>query len=131
MRKKWFDEKSEEGYPVFVASVDSAIVGFSSFGPFRRWEAYKFSVENSLYVAGSSRGKGIGTLLLNELIQSASQMNKHTIIAGIDAENQASISLHRSFGFLEVAHFRQVGYKFNRWLDLKFFQLILNTPRFP
>src|SRR5215210_6743692 len=89
MRKQWFDEKQAEGFPVFVACEDEAIVGFSSFGSFRRWKAYKYSVENSLYVAGSSRGKGIGTMLLNKLIQAATEMNMHTIIAGIDAENQA------------------------------------------
>jgi len=59
------------------------------------------------------------------LIDAAKKLNMHTIIASIDATNEASVKLHKSFGFEEVAHFKEVGYKFGRWLDLKFFQLIL------
>jgi phosphinothricin acetyltransferase len=88
-------------------------------------------VENSVYVAADQRGKGIGKLLIAPLIQAAEQLDMHTIIAGIDATNEASIMLHRSFGFKEVAHFKQVGYKFGRWLDLTFMQLLLKTPEQP
>ena len=73
------------------------------------------------------RGKGIGKLLIPPLIDAAKQMDMHTIIAGIDATNEVSLRLHKNFGFEEVAHFKQVGYKFDRWLDLKFLQLILET----
>ena len=125
MRQQWFRTKQEQGFPIFVATENEKIVGLSSIGPFRAWAAYKFSVENSVYVAGDSRGKGIGKLLLPPLIRAAKNLGLHTIIAGIDATNEASIKLHRYFGFEEVAHFKEVGYKFNRWLDLKFFQLII------
>lgn len=125
MRKKWFEAKQRDGYPVFIASENEKIIGFSSIGPFRAWAAYQFSVENSVYVAADCRGRGIGKLLLEPLINAGREMNLHTIIAGIDATNKASIQLHESFGFIEVAHLKEVGYKFNRWLDLKFFQLIL------
>lgn len=125
MRKQWFDAKQQQGFPVFVAEEDGEIVGFSSIGPFRAWEAYKYSVENSIYVKEGCRGKGIGKLLLKPLIEAAGQLNLHTIIAGIDATNEVSIKLHAQFGFEEVAYFKQVGYKFDRWLDLKFMQLIV------
>jgi L-amino acid N-acyltransferase YncA len=125
MRKQWWDTKRQQGFPVFVAMHEGKIVGFSSIGPFRAWAAYKYSVENSIYVAAEARGKGIGKLLLPPLIEAAKKLQLHTIIAGIDATNEASLKLHKSFGFKEVAHFREVGWKFGRWLDLKFLQLIV------
>ena len=125
MRQAWFNTKKEQGFPVFVADAGGEILGLSSIGPFRNWAAYQYSVENSIYVSSAARGKGIGKLLMAPIIGAAKQLGMHTIIAGIDAGNEASIQLHRHFGFEEVAHFRQVGWKFNRWLDLKFLQLIL------
>jgi len=127
MRKQWFEAKQQQGFPVFVAEENGEIVGFSSIGPFRAWAAYKYSVENSVYVKASNRGKGIGNLLIPPLIEASKLLGMHTIIAGVDATNQASLNLHKRFGFEEVAHFKQVGYKFNRWLDLKFLQLMLTT----
>lgn len=131
MRRQWFRIKEAQGFPVFVAEEDGKVVGFSSIGPFRAWAAYKYSVENSIYVAADQRGKGIGKLLIAPLVEASVQLNMHTIIAGIDATNEASIKLHSSFGFKEVAHFKQVGYKFGRWLDLTFMQLLLKTPEQP
>ncbi len=131
MRQSWFKTKQEQGFPVFVADDNGSVAGFSSIGPFRAWAAYKYSVENSIYVAANRRGQGIGKLLIPPLIDAARQLQMHTVIAGIDATNESSIRLHKSFGFEETAHFKQVGYKFGRWLDLKFFQLILNTPENP
>jgi len=125
MRQQWFATKQEQGFPVFVATENERVVGLSSIGPFRAWAAYKFSVENSVYVASDARGKGIGKLLVPPLIQAARKLSLHTIIAGIDASNEASLKLHEYFGFKEVAHFKEVGYKFNRWLDLKFLQLLI------
>src|SRR5687767_13523893 len=122
MRRQWFRIKEAQGFPVFVAEEHGKVVGFSSIGPFRAWAAYKYSVENSVYVAADQRGKGIGKLLIAPLVEASIQLNMHTIIAGIDATNEASVKLHRSFGFEEVAHFKQVGYKFGRWLDLTFMQ---------
>jgi L-amino acid N-acyltransferase YncA len=131
IRKAWFDAKVEAGYPVFVAESGGVIAGFSAIGPFRAWQAYKYTVENSVYVDAARRGQGIGRLLLAPLIRVAKEMDLHAIIAGIDATNGASIKLHESFGFEEVAHFRQVGYKFGRWLDLKFLELLLDGPEKP
>ncbi len=131
MRRQWYETKLKDNYPVFVAEEDGHVTGFSTIGPFRVWPAYKYTVENSVYVAAGSRGKGIGKLLMQPLIDACQERNLHAIIAGIDAGNEASIRLHQSFGFEEVAHFRQVGYKFGRWLDLKFLELLLDTPEHP
>ena len=131
MRKEWFETKKEQGFPVFVAEDNKTVTGFSTIGTFRNWQAYKYSVENSVYVASAYRGKGIGKLLIPPLIDAAIQLEMHTIIAGIDATNEVSIRLHKHFGFEKVAHFKQVGYKFGKWLDLTFLQLILNTPQHP
>ena len=125
MRRDWFNTKKKQGFPVFVAEDDGKIVGLSSIGPFRNWAGYKYTVENSIYVDATQRGKGIGKLLMPPIIEAAKKMGLHTIVSGIDASNDASIRLHQSFGFEEVAHFKEVGFKFGRWLDLKFLELIV------
>ena len=125
MRRAWFQAKKEQGFPVFVAEESGVVLGLSSIGPFRAWAAYKYSVENSIYVSAAARGKGVGKLLMPPIINTAKQMRMHTVIAGIDAGNEASIQLHRHFGFEEVAHLKEVGYKFDRWLDLKLLELIV------
>jgi L-amino acid N-acyltransferase len=121
----WFKAKQEQGLPVLVAEDGGAVVGFASYGPFRPWPAYLHSAENSLYVAPEQRGRGIGSALLPALIQRAAERGLHTMIAGIDATNEASLRLHAKFGFERVAQFREVGWKFERWLDLAFLQLML------
>jgi L-amino acid N-acyltransferase len=126
MRKKWFGEKQKAGLPVFVAYSDDEFAGFSSYGPFRNWPGYRFTVEHSVYVATGFRNRGIGKKLVKALIEHARQQKIHVIIAGIDAAGDASIGLHLSLGFKEVAFFKEVGFKFGRWLDLKFFELILD-----
>ena len=125
MRKQWFDAKKQQGFPVFVAEEEGTVIGFSSIGPFRAWEAYKYTVENSVYVKDGNRGKGVGKLLMEPLIKAARELGMHTIVSGVDATNESSIRLHEYFGFKEVAHFKEVGWKFDRWLDLKFLQLVL------
>jgi L-amino acid N-acyltransferase YncA len=127
MRQAWLEAKQAHGFPVFVVHLHGTVAGFGALGPFRAWEAYRFTVENSLYIAPQYRGQGLGKRLLAELIKTAQTMALHAIVAGIDADNTASLHLHRQFGFEEVGHFRQVGYKFDRWLDLTFMELILPT----
>ena len=131
MRKAWFEAKRREGWPVFVALEENNLLGFSSIGPFRAWAAYRYSVENSVYVTANKRGQGLGKLLLSPLIDAARSLDMHAILAGIDSQNQSSIRLHQGFGFLEVANFKEVGFKFGRWLDLKFLELILDSPKSP
>jgi L-amino acid N-acyltransferase YncA len=126
MRRQWFHDRVNNNFPVFVADIGGKVVGFSSFGHFRVWPCYRYTVELSVYVEVSQRGKGISKILLQSLIERAKQMKLHAIIAGISADNEVSIRLHQSFGFEEVAHFKEVGYKFDRWLDLKFLELILD-----
>jgi len=125
MRRQWFVEKQEKGFPVFVAEEDGLVLGMSTIGPFRIPTAYQYTVENTVHVAAHARGKGIGKLLLPPIIEAAKQMKMHAIIAGVDAGNEVSLRLHKSFGFEEVAHFKEVGFKFGRWLDLKFLELVI------
>ena len=132
MRKAWFEAKQRENLPVWVAESDQQIIGLSTFGTFRAWAAYQYTVENSVYVASGWQGRGIGRLLMIPLLESARAMKRHAVIAGIEAGNTASLRLHQSLGFEEVAHFREVGYKFGRWLDLKFMELLFSdTPEMP
>jgi len=132
MMDAWYDTKQKSGYPV-IGVVDDAdeLLGFGSYGSFRAWPAYKYSIEHSLYVERRHRGQGIGRMLLAELIASATRQDYHMLIGGIDADNAASIALHRRLGFEQCAHIRQAGFKFDRWLDLTFFQLLLNAPAHP
>ncbi len=131
MRQTWFDTRKEAGYPIFVAVENGIVSGFSSYGAFRAWPAYRYTVENSVYVDAQARGRGISKLLMKPLIDDALRQQYHAIIAGIEASNTVSIGLHENFGFREVAHFREVGYKFGKWLDLKFLELLLDTPEHP
>jgi L-amino acid N-acyltransferase YncA len=125
MRKEWFALKKEQGFPVLVAESQGVILGFATIATFRPWSGFRFTVENSVYVRPENRGQGVAKLLLPALIDAAKQLNIHAIVAGIEATNDISIALHEKFGFIEVAHFKEVGFKFGRWMDLKFMQLTL------
>jgi L-amino acid N-acyltransferase YncA len=125
IRLKWYHDRIEAGYPVIIAEFDNEFAGFASYGAFRAGSGYRYTAEHSVYITSQHRGKGIGKALILELINIARKNELHTLIAGIDSSIEPSIKLHLSLGFTEVAHFKQVGYKFGEWLDLKFFQLIL------
>lgn len=128
----WFARKLEGGFPVIGAfDEQDGLLGFASYGTFRAWPAYKYSVEHSVYVAAAARGRGVGRALLAALIERAREQNYHALIGGIDAANAVSIQLHRSLGFQHVGTLSQVGFKFGRWLDLAFYQLLLETPFAP
>ncbi len=130
--QKWLETKAEKFYPVIgIEDSHGSLMGFATYGTFRAWDAYKYSVEHSVYVDSVHRGKGVGKKLLVELIQIAQQQNYHTLIGGIDGQNSVSIRLHKSLGFAHCGSIKQVGFKFNRWLDLEFYQLILFTPKQP
>jgi phosphinothricin acetyltransferase len=126
MRESWFMDKLKNGYPVFVATEANKVIGFSTYGPFRNWPGYRFTVEHSVYVHVDHRGKGVGKLLVQSVISHARDKGLHALIAGIDSESEGSLKLHQSLGFTEVAHFKQVGFKFGRWLDLKFLEMLLS-----
>jgi len=121
----WFGAKHGSGFPFIVARDASGILGFGSFGEFRAWPCYRHSVEHSIHVRSDRRGQGLGSALLGELKVRATAMHKHVMIAGIDADNAASINLHEKMGFIRVGRFQEVGFKFGRWLDLVFLQCIL------
>jgi L-amino acid N-acyltransferase len=127
----WFAAKRNGGFPVIGIENGGELLGFGSYGTFRAWPAYKYSVEHSVYVHRDHRGKGLGQLLLQALLERARQAEVHTVIGGIDAANAASAALHRKLGFECVGTIRHAGFKFGRWLDLTFYQIILDTPRQP
>jgi L-amino acid N-acyltransferase len=125
-RTAWLDDHLKNNYPVFAAvNDDGRVVGWSALNRYHDRQGYQFTAENSVYVAADWRGKGIGKLLMKPLIESARQGGLHAILAGIDAENESSVRLHASFGFVKVAHFKQVGFKFGRWLDVIYMELVL------
>ena len=96
----WFDAKATGRYPVIgVTDAGNELFGFASYGPFRAWPAYKYTVEHSVYVARDHRGRGVGRMLLAALIDRARAQDYHNLIAGIDAQNAVSIAMHQRFGF--------------------------------
>ena len=126
MQRDWFKNKVALDFPVIVAVENDNVVGFGTYGTFREKIGYQFTVEHSIYVSPTEIGKGIGKMLMIELISLARKQKIHTMIGGIDASNTYSIDFHKKFGFTECGIIREAGYKFDRWLDLQFMQLILN-----
>ena len=121
-RRQWWRARVAQAYPVLVARDASGVVGFASFGDFRAWPGYRFTVEHSVHVRADGRGRGVGTALLAGLFPRAAALNKHVMIGGVDADNAASIRFHERLGFAQAGRLREVGYKFDRWLDLVFLQ---------
>jgi phosphinothricin acetyltransferase len=127
----WFEAKQRRHWPVIAAVDGERLLGFATYGEFRHWPAYQYSVEHSVYVDRSCRRAGIGSALLEALIERAERQNRHLMVAGIDADNEASIALHRRHGFEHAGLVREAGFKFGRWLDLAFYQRILRGPANP
>jgi len=128
-RQSWFDEHQRIDFPIFVAvNGIQRIVGWSALNRYHDRMGYRFTTENSIYIAADFRGQGIGKKLLAPLIDSAKRLGLRAIIAAIDGENEASVRLHAGFGFESVGHFKKVGYKFNRWLDVVYMELLLPEP---
>ena len=132
MMTAWFEAKAKGKFPVIGLENDSGeLMGFASLGTFRAFPAYKYTVEHSVYVDARFRGQGVGKRLLQEIITAAQRQEFHVMVGAIDASNTVSIRLHESLGFTPCGIIRQAGFKFNRWLDLAFYQLILPTPSEP
>jgi len=132
-RLEWFDSHELSDLAVFVAEEcsqqgHSRIVGWSALNRFHDRLGFRYTAENSVYVAESSRGQGIGKRLLEPLIPAARARGLHAVIAVIDATNEPSLRLHARFGFEKVGHFREVGFKFGRWLDLIYLELRIEPP---
>ncbi len=128
----WFATKRAGGFPVIGIEDDAGtLLGFASYGTFRAWPAFKYSVEHSVYVHCDHRGQGLGRQLLQAIIDAAQARGVHVLVGGIDASNLGSIALHEQLGFLHAGTVREAGFKFGRWLDLAFYQRILATPADP
>lgn len=129
----WFATKRAKAFPV-VGAIDSTgqLVGFASWGTFRAFPAYKYTVEHSVYVHHEHRGRGLGKTLMVELIDRARASDMvHALIGCIDASNKGSIALHQGLGFTHAGTFKEVGFKFGKWLDAAFYQLLLASPAMP
>ncbi len=121
----WFLEKEKENHPILVAVENDDIMGYATYGKFRNYSGYQFTIEHSIYVNPKFQKRGVGKKLLTELILVAKKQNYHVMIACIDAANQKSIHFHEKFDFIPSGNFKQVGYKFDKWLDIVFMQLML------
>ena len=124
-RRAWLEARARQRYPVLVAAESGDVLGFASFGDFRAWPGYRFTVEHTVHVRADRRGHSVGTTLVRALMSRARELGKHVMIAGVDADNAASLRFHERLGFERVAHFREVGFKFGRRLDLVFLQRML------
>lgn len=125
-RSSWFSEHGGR-YPLIVAESEGRILGYASLSNFRDKPGYSKSVEDSVYVHKDARGKRVGSLLMKEILARAVRLGYHTVIAGIVPPNEASVRLHRGFGFVYVGNFREVGFKFSKWQDVAFYQLFLSA----
>jgi len=125
----WFATKQSAGYPVLVADDGAgAAMGFASYGPFRAWAGYRFTVEHSVYVHEAFRRRGIASVLVTHLLHHAAGQGLHLMVGAIDAANTGSIELHRRLGFESAGVLKEAGYKFDRWLDLAFMTRRLDRP---
>lgn len=129
---QWFGEKSRAGHPVLGAvTPEGELAGFATYGPFRPRAAYKYTVEHSVYVHPAWHRRGAGRMLMQALIARATAAGFHAMIGGIDAANHGSIVLHEQLGFRHAGTIRESAWKFGRWLDLAFYQLLLPGPARP
>ncbi|KEC76073.1 UNVERIFIED_ORG: phosphinothricin acetyltransferase [Rhizobium esperanzae] len=124
-RREWMRARQGRGFPVIVAELSGKVAGYASYGDWRAFDGYRHTVEHSVYVDKDCRGAGIGETLMRELIVRAAAADVHVMIAGIEAENTASIRLHEKLGFRIAGRFSEVGTKFGRWLDLTCMELRL------
>ncbi|QHF42802.1 GNAT family N-acetyltransferase [Pseudomonas sp. S35] len=125
-RLAWFNARQAQAYPILVSVENDEVTGYASFGDWRPFEGFRYSVEHSVYVRNDQRGKGLGPRLMAALIERARSGGKYVMVAAIESGNQASIRLHERLGFTTTGQMPQVGIKFGRWLDLTFMQLALN-----
>jgi len=125
--QSWFASKRQNDFPVIgVENDEGRLMGFASYGTFRTHAACQFTVEHSIYIHPDFRGQGLGNLLLDEIIQQGREKGMHLMIGSIDADNRASIALHEKKGFTLAGTLHEVAWKFDRWLNLAFYQKRLN-----
>lgn len=124
-RTAWLHDRNAKGYAVLAAVYEEKIVGWASLNPYQQRYGYRFTGENSVYIAPDCQGRGVGTLLLGRLLECARAQGLHSVIASVDATNPSSIALHKRFCFVEVGRMREVVYKFDTWLGVVYLQLFL------
>ncbi len=128
----WFTHKREQQLPVLGAfDAEGNLLGFATYGAFRPQAAFKYTVEHSIYIHQNHRGKGVGRVLLEALIDHAHEQEVHCMVGVIDCANTTSIQLHEQFGFVACGAIQQAGFKFGEWLDVAFYQLLLSGPERP
>lgn len=120
-RLEWWHEHGP-AYPVLVAERDGQVLGWASLSRHKERCAYRFTVESSVYLRPDARGQRLGTRLMTALLERVPSLGYHSVIAGVSADQEVSLRLHRGLGFVQVAHFREVGFKFGRWLDVIYLQ---------
>ena len=124
-RYEWFDEKINHGFPIFGAYEDDKLIGYAGYGTWRAAQGYRKTVELTIYVDSKYRGSGIGTNLMQTLINKAAEDRFHVMVGAIDAKNHGSIEFHKKFGFVETARMPEVAQKNGQWLNLVFMQKFL------
>jgi phosphinothricin acetyltransferase len=115
-------EVRSESLPWLVAEADGRVVGYAYARPWHVRSAYRFSAEITVYLAASHARRGIGSALYGELLPILQTRRIHAVIGGIALPNEASVALHEKFGLHKVAHFEEVGFKFDRWIDVGYWQ---------
>ncbi len=113
-----------ENYPYLVAEENGEILGYVYATQFKLRQAYKHSVEASIYVKNQAKQKGIGSQLYEKLLAELAETDVHAIMAGISLPNEASVKFHEKLGYEKVAHFKEVGYKLGRWVDVGFWEML-------
>jgi phosphinothricin acetyltransferase len=127
-RIQWYESRKKMGFPMFVAEAPGRrVVGWASLSPYHTRPGYRFTAENSVYIAADWRGRGIGRHLMIRVIESAREIGLHAIVASIEATSEASIRLHASLGFEQRGHLRELIHKFDRWLDVVYMELVLDA----
>lgn len=124
-------EETTRAYPWIVCERQNRVIGYALVSQWKSRCAYRFSVESAIYVDKDHRGRGIGTELYADLIERLKRMPIHSVIAGISLPNDASIALHEKLGFEKIGHFHEVGRKFDRWIDVGYWELILINSKIP
>lgn len=121
-RQEWFETRRAGGYPVLVAADGDEVAGWCSLSPWSPRAAYRKTADESIYVADAWRGRRVGKALLGAILEEARAMDLHVVMAGVVACQEASLALHRSLGFVEAGRYAHMGYKFDAWHDVHWFQ---------
>lgn len=121
----WYAHKAEHGFPLLVAAEAGEVLGYATYGEFSGKVGYASTREHSVYVRPEAQGRGIGRALMVALVDRARAAGVHTLVGRLSSDNEASLRLHAALGFVEMGRLREVGWKFGRWLDLSYVQLML------